>query len=108
MAKLQAMIRLGGVGFSASPGFRQQIQNDLTTGVIAVFRSRADLVRSAQGTRSYRMRRMSINPAGSLPVPQAQVALSRAAQGQDAVTAPQFEGGTSEISVAVSDSVEVE
>lgn len=49
---------------------------------------------------------MSINPAGGLPVPRAQVVLS--GEAQDAVTAPQFGGGTSQTSFAVSCSVEVE
>ncbi len=63
-------------------------------------------MRGALVARSYRIRRMSINPAGGLPVPRAQVVLS--GEAQDAVTAPQFGGGTSQTSFAVSCSVEVE
>jgi len=107
IAKLQAALQLGGVGFSVSPELRRQTQDELMAEAISAFRARAEVVRKSLDGRSYKIRRMSINPVG-IPGPRPQFSLARAAQAQEAVTAPQFEGGTSQISVAVSGSVEVE
>jgi len=107
IAKLQATLQLGGVGFSVSPELRRQTQDELMAEAITAFRARAEIARAALDGRGYKIRRMSINPGG-IPGPRPQFTLARAAQAQDAVAAPQFEGGTSQISVAVNGSVEVE
>lgn len=107
VASLQVTLQLGGISFSVSPDLRRLTQDELMVEAIAVFRARAEIARTALDGRSYKIRRMSINPLGS-PGPRPMVAMARAAQAQDPVAAPQFEGGTSQISVVVNGSVEVE
>ena len=107
IAKLQSSMQVGGVGFSVSPELRRQTQDELMAEAIAAFRARADIARIALDGRRYKIRRISVNPGGA-PGPRPQFALARAAVSQEAVAIPQFEGGTSQISVAVNGSVEVE
>jgi len=107
IAKLQSSLQLGGVGFVVSPELRRQVQDELTVEAIGAFRARADIARNALGGRSYKIRRISINPAGG-PGPRPMFSMARGAVAQEAVAAPQFEGGTSQISVAVNGSVEVD
>jgi len=107
IAKLQATLQLGSVGFTVSPALRRQTQDALMAEAIAAFRARAKIARAALDGRGYKIRRMSVSPGG-IPGPRTQFALARAAQAQDAATVPQFEGGISQISVAVNGSVEVE
>jgi len=102
---LQPALQLGGIGFTVSPELRRQTQDELIAEAIGAFRARAEIVRKALGGGSYKIRRMSVNPQG-MPGPRPQLAMARAAS--DTVTAPQFEGGTTQVGVAVNGSVEVE
>jgi predicted secreted protein len=106
IGKLQAGMRLGQISFSASAELRKAAEDELIAEAIKAFRSRADIARSALGARQYRIRRISIHTGGAFPPPRPM--LARAAAASEALPPPQFEGGTSQISVSVNGTIEVE
>lgn len=106
IGKLQAEMQLAGINFGVSPEARQKAQDELIAEAIAAFRARGDIVRAALGGRSYKVRRIGINTGGGFPQPR-QVFAARGVSAE-AVTAPQLEGGVSQITVNASGTIEVE
>jgi predicted secreted protein len=106
VAKLQATMQLGGIAFSVSPEVRRQMENELINEAVAAFRTRADIASKAVGARGYRIRRLAIHTGGSGPVPRPMARMSPAMA--DAVSAPAFEGGTSQVQVSAQGMVEAE
>ena len=105
IAKLQASLQLGQIAFSISPELRKTIEDELIAEAIKAFRARADIARAALGGRGYKIRRIALQSGGGLAQPR--VMFSRAAAAE-AIPAPQFEGGTSQITVSVNGAIEVE
>lgn len=106
IGKLQATLQLGSMGFGVSPQTRREAQDTLAE-AIGAFRARADIARMALGGKAYKIRRINLNTSGAFPQPR-QVFAARALAIAEAVAPPQFEGGTSRVSVAASGAIEVE
>lgn len=107
IGRLQSSLQLAGVTFVVSPEARRQAENELITEAIGAFRTRADIARQALGGRAMRIRRIAIGTAGGAP-PRPVVAMRAQPMGAAAESAPAFEGGTSQIQVTVSGTVEAE
>jgi len=104
IGKLQASMQLGNISFSIAPETRRTVENELITEAIAAFKARADIARTALAGRSYKLQH--INLAGSSNTPQPRFALARAASSAE-VTAPNLEGGVSQIVMRANGSVEI-
>lgn len=103
IGKLQSTMHLSSLGFTVSPEARRQAENELIARAISNFRERADIVKQSLSGRGYKLRKISINTGGFHPRP----VLARAVAAQD-VAAPNVEGGTSQVTVNVSGTIEVE
>jgi predicted secreted protein len=105
IGKLQATLQLAGVSFIVSPELKRQTENELITEAIAAFRVRAEIARLALGARQLRILKLAINAADTRP-PRPLAARSSMAQTDAAV--PAFEGGTSQVQVTASGTVDLE
>lgn len=103
IGKLQSGMQLSYLGFSVSREARKQAEDEMIAEAIANFRARADIVRQSLNARGYKIQRMNVGAGGFHPHP----VLARALKSQD-VAAPNVEGGTSQVTVSVSGTVEIE
>ncbi|MFI4923314.1 MAG: SIMPL domain-containing protein, partial [Burkholderiales bacterium] len=103
IGKLQSTMQLSYLGFTVSPEARRQAENELITQAVSNFRERADIVKQSLNGRGYKLRKMSINTGGFHPRPM----LARGMAAQE-VAAPNVEAGTSQVTVNISGSIEVE
>jgi len=103
IGKLQSTMQLSYLGFTVSPEARRQAENELITQAVTNFRERADIVKQSLNGRGYKLRKMSINTGGFHPRPM----LARGVAAQE-VAAPNVEAGTSQVTVNISGSIEVE
>jgi predicted secreted protein len=106
IGKLQSGMQLSGVSFSASPEARRAAENELITEALAAFKARAEIVRAALGGKGYRIQRVSL--ATSHPPARPLFAQQRAMASSSEVTAPEFEGGVSQMTVMARGTIEVE
>lgn len=108
IGKLQSGMQLAGVGFSMAPETRRAAENELITEAIAAFKARAEIAKAALGGRSYKLQRVSV--ATGHPPPRTPYAVQQRAMAtpQQEVTAPDFEGGVSQITVTARGTIEVE
>jgi predicted secreted protein len=105
IGKLQSSMQLENVSFEVSPELRRQTQNELMTEVVAAFRQRAQVLQQALGGTSYKLRRMSVNTSGGVVSPMPMTMRAKASEAYAA--APTFEGGSSQIQVSASGTIEV-
>ena len=105
IGKLQSAMRLSSLVFTVSPDARRQAENELIAQAISNFRERADIVKHSLNGRGYKLRKMSINTGAFHPRPM--LARAMASPSQE-VTAPNVEAGTSQITVVISGTIEVE
>jgi predicted secreted protein len=103
IGKLQASMQLANISFSVSPETRRTVEDQLTVEAISAFKARAEVLRSALAGRGYKLVRLSVM-SGYQP-PQPRVAMARAAQSE--VTAPDLEGGVSQVRVTARGSLEI-
>ena len=103
IGKLQSTMHLSSLGFTVSPEARRQAENELIARAISNFRERADIVKHSLNGRGYKLRKMSINTGGFHPRP----VLARGMAAQE-VAAPNVEGSTSQVTVNISGSIEVD
>jgi predicted secreted protein len=103
IGKLQSTMQLSYLGFTVSPEARRRAENELIAEAISNFRGRADIVKQSLKGREFKIRRMSVNTSGFHPHP----VLARGIAAQD-VAAPNVEGGTSQVTVNVNGTIEVE
>lgn len=103
IGKLQSSMQLAGISFSVSPEARRTVEDQLTVEAIAAFKARAEVMRSALAGKGYKLVRLSV--AGGYQPPQPRLAMARAAAAE--VTAPDLEGGVSQIRVTASGSIEI-
>ncbi len=101
VGRLQERLQLQSISFTVSPEKRREVEDELIQQALEAFRKRAELVRKSLEARSYEIVRVSINQAG-VPRP-ARVAFAESM----ARAAPQFEEGTSTLSVSVSATIEL-
>jgi len=102
IGKLQASMQLAGIGFSVSPETLRATEDQLTVEAIAAFKARADVMSKALAGRGYKLVRLAIS--GGYQPPQPRFA-ARAASAE--VTAPDLEGGVSQIRVIANGSIEI-
>jgi len=103
IGKLQSTMHLSSLVFTVSPDARHQAENELIAQAISNFRERADIVKRSLNGRGYKLRKMNINTGTLFPRP----VLARAMAGQEVAT-PNVEGGTSQITVVVGGTIELE
>jgi predicted secreted protein len=103
IGKLQSTMRLSSLVFTVSPDARRQAENELIAQAISNFRERADIIKHSLNRRGYKLRKMSINTSAFHPRPM----LARAMASPE-VSAPNVEAGTSQISVVISGTIEME
>ena len=108
IGKLQGSMQLAGVAFQVSPELRRQTENELIAEAIGAFRTRADIARQALGGKAIKIRRIAVATAGGAPPPRPMVAMRAQPQMASAEVAPAFEGGTSQVQVSVSGTIEAE
>ena len=105
--QLQSTLQLGGVQFTVAPDTRAQIENALITEAIKAFQMRAEAIRAAVGSKSYKTVHFSIN-SGGIP-PRYPIPMMRgAAMAETAIPAPEFAGGESRMTVQISGTIETQ
>jgi predicted secreted protein len=107
IGKLQSTMQLGGVNFQVSPELRRKTENELMSEAIAAFRARGDIAAKAIGGRGYKIRRISVGSAGA-PPPRPVIAMRQQSAASATVEQPTFEGGTAQVQVSVTGTIEVE
>jgi predicted secreted protein len=103
---LQAELQLRSVGFSVSPERRRAVEDELVAEALAAFQARAEIVRKALGARDYELVDASIDSGGG-PPPRPMMMEARAMSAAK-VAPPALEGGSSELTVHVSGTVELQ
>lgn len=103
--QLQSTLQLGGVQFSIAPDTRARIEDALITEAIKAFQSRADAIRSAVGAKSYKTVHFSINNGMS---PYRPMPMMREAKFSSAMSAPDFAGGDSRMTIQISGTIETQ
>lgn len=104
VGKLQATMQIASLNFSVAPESRKTVEDELMVEAIKAFKARAEIAKGALGGRDYKLLHVSI--ASGTSGPQPRYALARAAPAPE-VAAPNFEAGTSQITVTASGSIEV-
>ena len=102
---VQPYVQLGGIQFSVSAKLREATESQLILEASAAFQRRADLVRQSFGAKTYRIKEIAVQsgePAHIVPMLRAQMAVAAAE-----ATPPVLEGGSNEISLTVSGTVEL-
>lgn len=102
---VQPYVQLGGIQFSVSARLRETTESQLIQEASAAFQRRADLVRQSFGAKAYRIKEIAVQPdepSHIVPMARAQMAMATAE-----ATPPMLEGGSNEISLTVSGSVEL-
>jgi predicted secreted protein len=105
IGKLQAGMQLGGMSFSVSPEARRAAENELMVEAIAAFKARADIVTAALGGKGYKLQRLDLTSGH--PPPRPLYAMQQRAASAQEMTAPDLEGGVSQITVTARGAVEV-
>lgn len=107
IGRLQGDMQLGQVGFAVSPMEQQLAENDLMVEAIQAFKTRARIVGGALGTEAYQLKEMTVQTTGRnrgyYPSQMRMLAAGAAAE----VEAPQFNEGTSTITVTVNGAIEL-
>lgn len=106
IGRLQGDMQLGQVDFAASPALQQQTENDLMVEAIRAFNTRAEIVGQTLGASEHLLKEMAVqtNSRGrSYP----RMAVALAAGGPAEVETPQFNEGTSTVSITVSGTIEL-
>ncbi len=103
IGRLQSTMQLSYLGFSVSNEARRQAENEMIAEAIANFRTRAEIIKQSLHGQGYKIRKMSVNTSGIHP----RAVFSRSAMAQE-VAAPNVEGGTSQVTVNVNGTIEIE
>lgn len=106
IAKLQASLQLGNVGFAVAPDTRKKAEDELIAEAIGAFKARAELVRGVIGGKGYKIQRIALNTGYSGPPRAVMMAMAKSAD--SSIAPPPLEGGTSTVNVQVSGAIEVE
>lgn len=104
IAELQTSMQLNGLQFSVANDTRHQAENTLITEAITAFGKRAETLNHALSGSGYKIIHLTIGN-GDTPYPHPM--LARTAIAADAITAPEFAGGDTRISVQVSGTIEI-
>jgi len=104
--QLQASLQLGNVQFAIAPDTRKQIENTLITEAILAFQQRAEAIRGAVGSSTYKTVHFSIQNNGSAP--NYPVRLMRSAAMESDIPAPEFAGGETRMTVQINGTIELQ
>ena len=105
--QLQTTMQLGGVQFTIAPDTRAQAENALIAEAIKTFQVRAEAIRAAVGAKSYKIVHFSINSSG-MPPPYPMAMMRGAAMAEKVITAPEFTGGESRMTVQINGTIEAQ
>lgn len=102
---VQPYAQLGGIQFSVSTKLREATESQLIQEASAAFQRRADLIRQSFGATAYRIKEVAVQssePPHFAPMPRGMIATATLE-----ATPPALEGGSNEISLTISGSVEL-
>jgi predicted secreted protein len=105
VGELQERLQVQSLGFSVSPERRRAIEEELVAEALTAFQQRAELVRKSFAAGGYRLVEVHVGTAGGGPPPVRPMMRAMAAEAE--MMPPALEGGTSEISVSASGSIEL-
>lgn len=105
---LQATLQLQNLRFSVAPDTRRKLEDALTQEALDAFRQRGEVVRGALGASSFRIVNISLGQQGGLPRPRYAEAMPLLAARAQAVPAPEFSAGDSELALHVSGTIELD
>lgn len=100
---LQDRLQIVQMGFGTTPETRRKHQNELISEAMEQFRERVAIIRKNMDDKDYRIVELNVNTSGFgyRPMAVADMAMSKMER-----SAPAVEGGTSEVTVTVSGSVQ--
>ena len=103
LGTLQERLQITQMGFSPTRGTRQKHQNELISEAMQAFTERVAIIQKNMDGRDYRIIELNVNTSGFgyRPMVMADMAVSKMER-----AAPAVEGGTSEVTVTVSGSVQ--
>lgn len=103
LGTLQERLQITQMGFSPTTETRQKYQNELISEAMQAFKERVAIIQQNMDGRDYRIVELNVNTSGFgyRPMVMADMAMSKMER-----TAPAVEGGTSEVTVTVSGSVQ--
>ena len=105
VGELQERLQVQSLAFSVSPERRRKIEDELVADALAAFQQRAELVRKSFGASGFRLVEVHVGTAGGGPPPVRPMMRTMAADAE--MAPPAVEGGTSELSVTASGSIEL-
>lgn len=104
LGKLQERLQIVRMGFSPTAETRRQYENELITEAMQAFKERVAVIQQSMGNSDYRIIELHVGAGGSSPP--IRMMAAEASTLSMARSAPVVEGGTSEVTVTVSGSVQ--
>jgi predicted secreted protein len=105
VGELQERLQVQSLAFSVSPEQRRKVEEELVAEALRGFQDRAELVRKSFGATGYRLVEVQVGTGGGGPPPVRPMMRAMAASAE--MMPPAVEGGTSEITVSASGSIEL-
>jgi predicted secreted protein len=102
---LQERMELASISFRVSPERRREVEDELIREALEAYRARAALVVEALGAKGYELVHLHVGTSGGGPPPRPYAMESMAARAD--VSPPALEGGTSQVSVSVTATIEL-
>ncbi|MFC4159205.1 SIMPL domain-containing protein [Chitinimonas lacunae] len=108
VGKLQAKMQLAEMNFSVAPASRDKAETELIDAAVKAFRQRAEAVQKSLGGKGYKLVGLAINTQQSGgPQPRFE-SFSRGAVMAAAPASPPVEAGSSQVTVSVNGTIELE
>jgi len=104
ISQLQESMQLAGVSFTVAPESRRKLEGELIGEGLAAFGQRAEFVSSTLSGNGYKLVHLNISNGGYHPQP---ILDNMLAMKAEAVSAPEFSGGDSELTVQISGTIEI-
>jgi len=108
IGELQSRLQLGSLTFTVSREVRRATENELIDAALDIFKQRAEIVRENLAAASYRIVEIDIRTSGAPPRPPAPRGGRHMALHAELVTRPAVEAGSSEVSVSVSGTIQLD
>jgi len=102
---LQEQLQLQRLDFGVSPKLRRKTEDALIEDVLDAFKKRANLVREQLGAKGYEIVRIDLQTGGGMPRPMYREMRAMAVSD---VAPPAVEGGTTEVTVGASATIELD
>ncbi len=107
IGELQTRLQLQSLAFNVSREARRATENELIDSALEVFKARAEIVRKNLAASGYRIVEISVHTAGGPPMRPAPMP-RHMALAAEAVTPPAVEAGSSEVTVSVSGTIQLD